>query len=44
MSNEDGRFNMLNMRVGGPIKLLLPLLDFNSKYNEVYLELGKPLI
>jgi hypothetical protein len=41
MSNEDGRFNMLNMRVGVTKTLLC---GFQTQiYNEVYLELGKPL-
>jgi hypothetical protein len=41
MSNEDGRFNMLNMRSCG---LQTLLCGFQTQiYNEVYLELGKPL-
>jgi hypothetical protein len=43
MSNEDGRFNMLNMRVGGPYKVTITFVGFQTQiYNEVYLELGKP--
>ena len=44
MSNEDGRFNMLNMRVGGPYTVTVTFVGFQSQtYKEVYLELGKPL-
>jgi hypothetical protein len=40
--NEDGRFNMLNMRVGGPYKVTVTFVGFQTQiYNEVYLELGK---
>jgi hypothetical protein len=35
---------MLNMRIGGPYKLPFPLGYESQVYNEVYLELGKPLI
>ncbi|NRT15458.1 hypothetical protein HNP99_001815 [Flavobacterium sp. 28A] len=43
LTNEDGRFNMLNMRIGGPYKLVVSYIGFEShEYNEVYLELGKP--
>jgi hypothetical protein len=42
-SNEDGRFNMLNMRVGGPYKVTVTVGFQTQIYNEVYLELGKPL-
>jgi hypothetical protein len=44
MSNEDGRFNMLNMRVGGPYLVTVTFVGFQTQtYREVYLELGKPL-
>ena len=44
MSNEDGRFNMLNMRVGGPYIVTITFVGFQTQvYREVYLELGKPL-
>ncbi|MBE0392306.1 carboxypeptidase regulatory-like domain-containing protein [Flavobacterium sp. PL002] len=43
LTNEDGRFNMLNMRIGGPYKVVVSYIGFEShEYNEVYLELGKP--
>ncbi|MGO4822111.1 MULTISPECIES: TonB-dependent receptor [unclassified Flavobacterium] len=42
LTNADGRFNMLNMRVGGPYKVVISFVGFQSQtYNEVYLELGK---
>ncbi|NRT12032.1 carboxypeptidase regulatory-like domain-containing protein [Flavobacterium sp. 14A] len=42
MTNEEGRFNMLNMRVGGPYRVIVSYVGFKShEYNEVYLELGK---
>ncbi|EIA08398.1 carboxypeptidase regulatory-like domain-containing protein [Flavobacterium frigoris] len=42
-SNADGRFNMLNMRVGGPYKVTVTYVGFQTQvFNEVYLELGKP--
>ncbi|MFV8362896.1 TonB-dependent receptor [Flavobacterium sp. ZT3P35] len=45
VSNEDGRYNMLNMRIGGPYKITISFVGYESQvYNEVYLELGKPLI
>ena len=44
MSNEEGRFNMLNMRVGGPYTVTVTFVGFQTQtYKEVYLELGKPL-
>lgn len=45
LSNEDGRFNMLNMRIGGPYKVTVSFVGYESfETNEVYLELGKALI
>ncbi|MBC5839246.1 TonB-dependent receptor [Flavobacterium muglaense] len=45
LSNEDGRYNMLNMRVGGPYKVTVTFVGFQTQeFNEVYLELGKPFI
>lgn len=42
MTNDEGRFNMLNMRVGGPYRVIVSYVGFKShEYNEVYLELGK---
>ncbi len=42
-SNADGRFNMLNMRIGGPYKVTVSYVGFQTQvFNEVYLELGKP--
>ena len=43
LSNADGRFNMLNMRVGGPYKVVVTYVGFQTQeFNDVYLELGKP--
>jgi hypothetical protein len=44
VSNVDGRYNMLNMRIGGPYKTISFVGYESQVYNEVYLELGKPLI
>jgi hypothetical protein len=42
MSNEDGRFNILNMRIGGPYKIVISFVGYqNQEYNDVYLDLGK---
>lgn len=42
LSNEDGRFNILNMRIGGPYKILVTFVGYqNQEYNDVYLDLGK---
>ncbi len=41
-TNFDGRFNILNMRVGGPYKVTISYVGFqDQEYNEVFLELGK---
>ncbi len=42
VSNEDGRFNLLNLRVGGPYELTISYIGFKSQtQNDVYLSLGK---
>jgi hypothetical protein len=42
LSNADGRFNMLNMRIGGPYKVVVSFVGFqDQEFNDVYLELGK---
>lgn len=42
LSNADGRFSMLNMRIGGPYKITVTYVGFqNQEFNDVYLELGK---
>lgn len=42
LSNTDGRFNMLNMRVGGPYKIVVTFMGYQPQtFDEVYLELGK---
>ncbi|WP_310555437.1 TonB-dependent receptor domain-containing protein [Flavobacterium sp.] len=39
----DGRFNMLNMRVGGPYSILVSYMGYQeNKIDDVYLELGNP--
>ena len=45
LSNADGRYSMLNMRIGGPYKVTITFVGYESSvYNEVYLELGKALL
>ena len=45
LSNEDGRFNILNMRVGGPYKIVVTFVGYKTEeFNDVNLELGKPFI
>src|SRR3970040_2758328 len=42
LSNADGRFNILNMRVGGPYKVTVTYVGFQTQvFNDIYLELGK---
>ena len=42
VSNEDGRFNLLNLRVGGPYELTISYIGFKTQTeNDVYLSLGK---
>ncbi|RED26701.1 carboxypeptidase family protein [Flavobacterium cutihirudinis] len=43
VSNEDGRFSILNMRIGGPYKIVVTFVGFqDQEYSDVYLDLGKP--
>ena len=43
VSNEDGRFSILNMRIGGPYKITVSFVGFqNQEYEDIYLDLGKP--
>lgn len=42
LSNDDGRFSMLNMRIGGPYKIVVTFVGYQSEeFNDVYLDLGK---
>lgn len=42
LSNADGRISMLNMRIGGPYKIVVSYVGYRSEeYNDVYLDLGK---
>lgn len=42
LSNADGRFNILNMKIGGPYKVVVSFIGYqNQEFNDVYLELGK---
>ncbi|MBW4361452.1 TonB-dependent receptor [Flavobacterium taihuense] len=42
ISNADGRFNILNMRVGGPYKVNVSYVGSrNEEFKDVFLELGK---
>lgn len=42
ISNEDGRFNLLNLRVGGPYELTFSYVGYKSQViSDVYLTLGQ---
>lgn len=42
LSNADGRFNILNMRIGGPYKIVVTFVGYQpQEFNDVYLDLGK---
>lgn len=42
LSNADGRISLLNMRIGGPYKIVVSYVGYRSdEYNDVYLDLGK---
>ncbi len=42
VTNEDGRFNLLNLRVGGPYELTISYIGFKTQtQNDIYLSLGK---
>lgn len=42
ISNEDGRFNLLNLRVGGPYEITVSYVGFRAQTeNDVFLSLGK---
>ncbi|TRX36068.1 TonB-dependent receptor [Flavobacterium sp. ZT3R18] len=42
ISNAEGRFSILNMRVGGPYKVVVTFIGSRKEeFNEVYLDLGK---
>jgi outer membrane receptor protein involved in Fe transport len=42
VSNAEGRFSILNMRVGGPYKVAVTFIGSRKEeFNEVYLDLGK---
>jgi len=42
ISNEDGRFNLLNLRVGGPYEVTISYVGFKAQVqNDVFLSLGK---
>ncbi len=41
-ANEDGRFNLLNLRVGGPYTITFSYIGFKDQvFNDVYLQLGQ---
>ncbi|SFD37007.1 TonB-dependent receptor [Algibacter pectinivorans] len=41
-SNIDGRFNLLNLRVGGPYSITITFVGYKEQsYNDVFLTLGK---
>jgi len=42
ISNDEGRFSILNMRIGGPYKVTVTFIgSHKEEFNDVYLELGK---
>jgi len=42
ISNEDGRFNLLNLRVGGPYQVSISYVGFKTQtFNDVNLSLGQ---
>jgi hypothetical protein len=42
ITNFDGRFNLLNLRVGGPYTITVSYLGYNTQtFNDIYLTLGK---
>ncbi|WP_452232047.1 TonB-dependent receptor [Lacinutrix sp. MEBiC02595] len=42
ITNLDGRYNLLNLRVGGPYQVTITYVGFKDQvFNEVYLTLGK---
>jgi hypothetical protein len=42
ISNQDGRFNLLNLRVGGPYEVTVSYVGFKSQTrNDIFLTLGK---
>jgi len=42
ITNFDGRYNLLNMRVGGPYMVTVSYVGFKSQtFDNIYLELGK---
>ena len=42
ITNEDGRFNLLNLRVGGPYEIMISYVGFKDQLqNDVFLALGK---
>ncbi|WP_303317509.1 carboxypeptidase regulatory-like domain-containing protein [Flavivirga abyssicola] len=41
-TNFDGRFNLLNLRVGGPYSITISFVGFQDQtYNDIFLSLGK---
>ena len=42
VTNQDGRFNMVNMRVGGPYTVSISYIGFNEQnFEDIFLTLGK---
>ncbi len=43
-TNFDGRYNLLNLRVGGPYTITVSYIGYKAQtFNDVYLDLGKTL-
>ena len=38
VTNQDGRFNMVNMRVGGPYTVSISYIGFNHKILKMYFD------
>ena len=44
VTNIDGRYNLLNLRVGGPYTITISYVGFQTQeFTDIYLELGKTL-
>ena len=42
VTNSEGRFNIVNMRIGGPYNITISYIGFNKQsFNNIFLTLGK---
>lgn len=45
MTNASGRFNLANMRVGGPYHVEISFVGYKTEvFDEIYLQLGQPFV